>query len=705
MMDLKTKPTSKAQLMSDRNAVQRDLIIPDVYDKPRREQLEQSDSDWLREYLPDVFYNPFTDDQLATIEDVGRVLKFGTLKCTAAERGDGKSSIVKYLMLKYALQRRLWFPLVIAATGPKAKKTTGSVRRRLASKAPTSVELERIAKVGNDTAGIVPNFLAEDYPLECLTARWVDPWPSRARNVTANGGRRISVEWGSADGYFIMPTFASECPLGPIFMSLGWSSDELQGCNIYDRRPDALMLDDLDSRSSIAAEQGVVASKIEETLETTIAGLGGPGRELGQYFLCTIPSELAAAARYSDPEQKPAWNGVRKRAIKKWPTNMKLWEEYIKLWQKGVNENDPHARISHQFYLDNREAMDKGSVISNPFRFSHTLLPDGSQKEASSLQRCMNYIAKHGRESFETEHQNNPPKITDLLESKITPYHVSNCAGDYDRNVVDPTVNMVCRGVDVRKIELHQVTLASEEVLKHRIADYAYTQHGGSETTVEQAEGKILKALYRMADQWEREPVTDWNGTRHGTDLTLIDKGWKGNWTEDGVVKTWATQPVETFCMKMGLRQWLPAKGDGRYRSPEERRRRVIVGDNWHINRGAGAERRCDEVIWNAQHWHMLAEELFMVSVDDPDRFELFIPADDYYTNHKAFGEHITAGAREMRENLSKATRSRKPRFVHDHWWDSLAMALVAQSIETFSRQRKASRKQMSLNEMAAAAK
>ena len=69
--------------------------------------------------------------------------------------------------------------------------------------------------------------------------------------------------------------------------------------------------------------------------------------------------------------------------------------------------------------------------------------------------------------------------------------------------------------------------------------------------------------------------------------------------------KTWINQPVELFCTKMGLRNWLPAKGAPNYRSPKPGRG-VIIGDNWHINRGAGAERRCDEVIWNAAHWHAL---------------------------------------------------------------------------------------------------
>jgi len=197
------------------------------------------------------------------------------------------------------------------------------------------------------------------------------------------------------------------------------------------------------------------------------------------------------------------------------------------------------------------------------------------------------------------------------------------------------------------------------------------------------AETLILDGLRSMVNAWE---LIDVNGTTHGTDLTLIDKGWKGSWTEDGTQKTWASQPVETFCMEMGLRRFLPAKGAPNYQAPKPSPD-CIVGDNWHMNRGEGAERRCTEVIWNANHWHMLVEELFMLPEDDRDRFELFDPSDGIWTNHKAFGEHITAGAGQLKEQLARGSRSRKPKFIRDHWWDSTAMMLVAQSVETWMRE------------------
>ena len=134
------------------------------------------------------------------------------------------------------------------------------------------------------------------------------------------------------------------------------------------------------------------------------------------------------------------------------------------------------------------------------------------------------------------------------------------------------------------------------------------------------------------------------------------------------------------------LRRWLPAKGAPNYRRPE-RSRTCIVGDNWHMNKGVGAERSCTEVIWNAEHWHSLVEETFLLSDDDDDRFELFIATDGVWTNHKRFAEHIREGAHDLADRRRRGTRTRKPRYRRDHWWDSCAMMLVAKSIERWMRE------------------
>jgi len=94
-----------------------------------------------------------------------------------------------------------------------------------------------------------------------------------------------------------------------------------------------------------------------------------------------------------------------------------------------------------------------------------------------------------------------------------------------------------------------------------------------------------------------------------------------------------------------------------------------------------------DDCIWDAQHWHLLVEELFMLPADDAERFQLFIPEGGIYKRHKKLGDHITTGAEVMKEDMLRGGRSKNPHFVRDHWWDSTAMMLIAQSVESLFRE------------------
>src|SRR5689334_12037047 len=150
--------TADALRMAENRAKKRDLTIPPPLDPSRREACEADDEQWLRTYLPAVFYNPFTLHQRRIIKDCGQTLSYGTQKCKAAPRGDGKSSIIKYLALKYALCRQVCFPLIVSATEGKSKKTLNSLKSRLAS----GIQVNKKTKVCRP---ITP--LGEDYPLEC----------------------------------------------------------------------------------------------------------------------------------------------------------------------------------------------------------------------------------------------------------------------------------------------------------------------------------------------------------------------------------------------------------------------------------------------------------------------------------------------------------------------------------------------------------
>lgn len=658
---------SQAALLSEKRRAERDLQIPSVFDPIRRKNCESDDEEWLRIYCGDVFYNPFTEHQRKIIADCGEALRYGTSKCKAAPRGDGKSSIVKYLALKYVLSRQVTFPLIVASTSSKAKIALEAIQRRLAQRKACPI--------------------TQDYPLECHVARYVDPWPSRARNVTANGQRKIHVEWGAT--HIIIPTWEDEEPLGPIIYSLGITSDDLQGCNIYDRRPDFIMLDDLDSRDSLAAEDGIVAGKIEEAIDKTISGMSGQSRRLGQFMLCTITSRKSAAYKYSDPSQKPAYSGERIPAIIKWPTDAEKWGEYIAIRQAGKREKneegrprDPLGREAHRYYQNNLEAMNAGAELSNPHNYIRDLLPDGTPTHLSSLQRCYDYIADYGMASFLTEHQNDPPEDSGITDSGITPLRIQKQVNGFERGIIPPGCTILTQGIDCHKTKLYWVVRAwRPDGISYHTIDYGTTTVYG--TIIGSEEGldlALIRAIKGRIDETKTDGYVTSEGEVIPISLTLVDAGWR-------------TSAVYQACNEIGL-GIMPAMGYGKsagcvkvsFSNAAPRTDTRYPGDGWFMS-------RMDDGTWltamDADRWKAWEHDRWMTDFGKPGCMYLWgepsatgSPLSHDERGHEDYAMHVTAETEIEEVVRDVLVRKFKAKRKANHYLDASYMASVAANIK-----------------------
>ncbi len=650
---------------AEKRAASRDLIIPEVKDPARRAAAEADDRLWLTTYCADVFYNPFTPHQHTIIADCGEALRYGTQKCKAAPRGDGKTSIVKYLTLKYALCRQVMFPLILCATGDKSKDGLDSVKKRLASRASSP--------------------LSEDYPLECHIARYVDPWPSRGRNATANGLRPINVEWGA--NHIILPTWAENEPLGPIMLALGITSNEIQGCNVYDRRPDFVILDDLDNRDSLASEHGVIAGKIEEAIDKTVAGLGGQSRKLGQFMLCTITSRASAAFKYSDPVQKPSWSGERVAAIQVWPERLDLWETYVELrkWGKGhLDANrrpvDPLGRKAHQFLVDNFDDAHAGAVLSNPHNYERDLLPDGSQKQLSALQRCYDYIADYGMTSFLTEHQNDPPDAGEAVERNIDPAMIQRQVSGLEQGEIPENAKFVVHGVDVGKYFLHWVVRAYKSDGTGFTIDYGrqhvYDTKFKSEEGLDRA---IHAAIQQRMAEFRDQPYAK---GRNREALTLIDAGYR-------------TDAVYAACQAAGLGV-MPVMGFGKSAGCVQMSwSEVTAGtkDRQPICDGAfrslkGSGKKLWLICANADKWKAWEHDRWLTEQSKPGCMFLYGERSEQEGRlspdqraHGHYAQHICAEVEIEDVVKGSLVRRWKSRQKENHWLDASYYCNVAAAV------------------------
>lgn len=648
---------SDAERKSSTRAAVRDLKVPPVKEPARREDLRNDPPEWLRFYLPHVFYNPFTPSQLRQIEEFTSALRYGSRKCEAAPRSDGKSTIIKYLTLMLELERLNEFTLVLAATGEKSHRMLGDIKRQL-----------RNTRCKN---------LHDDYPLETTVARYIGSAPARAHNVTA-GGRPIRVEW--QQNLIVLPSYEDE-DLGGIIMSHGITSDAVQGCNYNDIRPSFVILDDLDSRDSLAAVDGKIAEKIETIIDHTVAGLGGPGRRLGQVMLCTIPSRNSVAFRYSDPTEKPAWSGVRSPRILKWPTRKDLWDEYMHLRSKGKGTFrpdgkpiDPHGREAHRFYEANRAAMDEGAELSNVYDFEADIMPDGTPKHLSALQKCYDYISDNTLPSFLTEHQNDPPADDqDANKLILTAHHIQhNCLSGLERRIVPDGTVLMTLGGDLQKRGIHWVLIAWNEQSAGCIVDYDFFSFGTEGRDAADCELAILEGLWAWHAALQEHPYLKADGELVPIDLALLDMGWKD--------ESWNTQPVQSFCNALGNREFMPSKGMANYRRPKESRA-TVIGDNWHVTFPAPF------VAMNSDHWKLKVHEGFLCDRGATGSLSLFNqPLIDGRPNrnfHLSYSKHILAESWETR--TVPGFRRPETKWWHfgkpNHYFDATYQAIVARSV------------------------
>lgn len=636
-------------------ASERDIPARGVVNPERRAACEHDDALWLRTYLPGVFYNPFSSDQEAIIRDIGQALKFGTSKCISAPRGDGKSSATRYLILKYALYRQIRFGLIVCATGGKADEGLKAIKAQLRRKGTP---------------------LWEDFPLECDVAAYVGPSPQRANNATVEG-RRIHCEWSASR--LILPSYLEDEPTGPIVMAHGWESEQLQGCNVFDIRPDFVMLDDLDNRGSLAAEEGSIAGKIEEIIDKTIGGLGGPGKRLGQVMLCTITSPRSAAFKYSDPAQKPAWSGIRLPRIKTWPERADLWEKYTELRKAGQEARidpsdpssparDPFGREAFHYLESNFAEMHRGAVLSNEFDYIADPLPDGTPTHLSALQKCYDFIADRGLDAFLTEHQNAPPpEENEVSKSVISRELVQRRVSGFARRELPPQCKLAA-GVDLGKFGCHWVVGAFRHGGNACIVDYGIAEVLGTEGT-EQAqviERAILRALNVWRDELHSDPFRDADANPVPIECVLIDSGY----SQDA-----AFEFVRCYGEPFRASKGTPHFHHGQ-RSPTRR-----VGNHWF------AQPQSPGRVWlyslDADYWKRAVHNRFVCDPLDennrpaPGSLTLFVPQGN--RDHKTFSAHILAEEWITRFVEGKGEKS----YFHkhsgnNHFLDATALMLAA---------------------------
>ena len=645
---------SQRSLMAHKRAAGRDLTIPSVCNPRRRRRCEKDPALFLKTYFPLIFTTPFTSDHRSMIDSFVDRIHYGGWKAEASPRGGGKTSIVRYLAMyaiAYGLRR---FPVIIAANAAHADMNLINIR----------LEFEK-----NDT-------LSDDFPEICIPIRALAGANQRAAAQTVNG-QRTHLKW--TGNLIRIPEVAGSVAGGAMITSVGIEG-AIRGLNYQGQRPDLVLIDDCETRESANSE--TETRKREEIIDSDIIGLAGQEKRIAVFYTCTIWSANCLATKYTDPKIKSAWAGSRRKMLTQKPDREDLWMKYMGMRQAGAISGDEMGRAAHRFYLSHRRQMDAGAVVSNPYRFDSTILPDGGQLQVSALQFCYDQIVDTDWTHFNTEYQNEPPAGAAVEMIEVTDHAVMKRCNGLDRGTVVADADYLTAGLDVGARAIHW-TVTAWKNSAGSVVDYgAIPVHSPIAGGVEDPENiaavheAILTALCEFRDMADAGWPDAETGELTLLDVAMIDVGYARSSMDTPVYEFIRSSPGNVYkaCKGFGT-----GGGQSRYRHPTARGHGRKLGNHFFATWQPGHRTWLYNA--DADYWKNFVHTALLTGHNRPGSLTLFGKAADAVT-HRQYARQITAEiwVREYKPGKGDIWSWKRIR-QQNHWFDTTYLSCVAASI------------------------
>jgi len=178
----------------------------------------------------------------------------------------------------------------------------------------------------------------------------------------------------------------------------GWKSG-LRGIN-KDTRPDLIILDDLEDKSTMESES--LRQKLEICFNEEIGRLGTYNTDF--FYIGTLLSEDSLLARVT---KMPAWKSLILKRVISFPENEQLWEEWRKIYRNIANEN--RFDDAWNFYQEHKVEMIKDSKVlwEDKVPADKTIYPGG-------YYNVMLDREAFGEDAFWKEDQSEPRNSSDM---------------------------------------------------------------------------------------------------------------------------------------------------------------------------------------------------------------------------------------------------------------------------------------------------
>jgi hypothetical protein len=321
-------------------------------------------------------------------------IRDGGLFALAMPRGEGKTTILKWVCLYIMFTGKRKYVVIVAATKDMAQTLVDFCRQQI-----TEAET-----------------LHEHYPHVTHYARATDGKAIKAIFQLRADGKSSGIHWSKKKLVFpdvLDPDTGGGYPCNGAVLEGEGLTGAIRGKSKDSKRravkrPDFVLLDDPQTRES--AESNEQCNQRERIITGDVLGLAGPKQRIAAVMPCTVIRKGDLAHRFLDHAKHPEWQGETCRLVDRWPDAQEtLWARYADIYKDAVGEGRG-MREATEYYEANREAMDAGASVSSEHR-----IRDG---EVSALQTAENLLLETGKQ-FWAEYQNEPVEEGAGLEPYI----------------------------------------------------------------------------------------------------------------------------------------------------------------------------------------------------------------------------------------------------------------------------------------------
>lgn len=622
--------------------------IPAVKNPNRRKKALQSLKCFCETYFSEAFYLEWSADHLTVIAKIDEATTVGGLFAFAMPRGSGKTTLAMAACI-YAIFKgaRRYVCLIGSAVGQSL----------------SLFQSVQVALLGND-------LLLDDFP------EIVFPIHSLENNAHRQRGQRYKGKltyptWGTHK--IVFPTIPGSAASGCVISVTSLDSN-IRGqihttINGTVLRPDLVLVDDPQTRES--AKSPEQTRQRLQILNGDVLGLAGPGKKISGLLTCTKIYDNDLADQILDRKKNPYWQGECMKMLYKFPTNIKMWDEYAQIRSESL-QTGGKGKEALEFYKTHRTAMDEGAEIA-----WHQRKHDD---ELTALQHAMNLYYRNP-DAFMAEYQNEPTS-DQKDEAILTVDGVMAKINSRKRGEIPLKCQYITMFCDVHDALIFFCVVAWEEDFTGYIVDYgtypeqkrlSFTMKSASRTLRDVFPGmgvdaSIQAGLEALCSDYLARDFHRQGGATMRIDRNFTDSGYKPEIVENvkrkiggamtasrGVGLKAANKPMSSYLKKPGER----------------------YGFHWYIP-NVNKTREFPYVAIDVNFWKSFVHERLLTPMGDKGGMTIY---GTRASDHALFADHVANSEYWVRTQGHGRTVhewSLKPNKPDNHWLDCLVGCAAA---------------------------